>query len=158
MSIALISAVASNGCIGKDNKLPWHIPEDLKHFKAMTMGKTVIMGQKTFESILGYIGKPFPGRNNVVLTLDKKYAAPEGVSVFYSIEEALKHYENEDVFFIGGASIYRQTIDLADTLYITHIHRKVDGDVFFPEIDMTKWKKVERDDRDGFSFVTYKKV
>ena len=157
MSISVIAAVAENLCIGKNNRLPWNIPEDLKHFKEMTLGKVVVMGQNTFESILGYIGKPLPNRTNVVLTFDESYHAPEGVKIFNSIDKVLAAFFNDDIFFAGGASIYKQTIDLADTLYITHVHQVVDGDVFFPEIDKNKWRETEREDHDGFSFVTYNK-
>lgn len=155
MPFSLISAIASNNCIGKDNKLPWDIPEDLEHFKKITMGKTCVMGDTTFQSILGYIGKPLPGRKTVVLTLDKNYQAPEGVRVFNSIEDAWEALKDEDVFVCGGATIYRLTIDKVDTLYITHVHMEVDGDTFFPEIDKGIWREVEREDHDKFSFVKY---
>lgn len=156
--IALIAAVAENLCIGKDNKLPWNIPEDLAHFKEMTQGKVVIMGQKTFESILSYIKKPLPGRTNVVLTWDENFEAPEGVHVFRSIDDALVAFPNDDIYFAGGASIYKQTIGMADTLFITLVHQVVDGDAFFPEIDKSIWKETERENHEGFSFVTYKKI
>lgn len=155
--IALIAAVAENLCIGKDNKLPWNIPEDLAHFKEMTQGKVVMMGQKTFESILSYIKKPLPGRTNVVLTWDENFVAPEGVHVFRSIDAALAAFPGQDIYFGGGASIYKQTIGMADTLYITLVHQVVDGDAFFPEIDKSIWKETEREDHEEFSFVTYSK-
>ncbi|MBU0661218.1 dihydrofolate reductase [Patescibacteria group bacterium] len=156
--IALIAAVADNLCIGKDNKLPWNIPEDLEYFKKTTLEKTIMMGQNTFDSILGYIGKPLPNRKNVVLTFNKDFVPPEGVEVFYSIDEALAAHKDEDIFFGGGASIYKQAINIADTLYITHVHQTVDGDTFFPEIDLAIWKETWREDHDGFSFVIYKKI
>lgn len=158
MSFSLIAAVSANNCIGKDNKLPWHIPEDLEHFKQLTLGKTCIMGEATFESILGYLGKPLPGRTTVVLTLNKNYQAPEGVRVFHSIEDAWRALRDEDNFVCGGATIYKLTIDKVDTLYITHVNMVVDGDAFFPKIDKNIWKEAEREDYDGFSFVTYKKL
>lgn len=157
MPISIIAAVAENLCIGKDNKLPWNIPEDLAHFKEMTKGKVVIMGQRTFESILGYIKKPLPGRTNVVLTWDETFVAPEGVAVFKNIPDALAAYEGQDIFFGGGASIYKQTIDLADTLYITHVKQVVDGDTFFPEIDPARWHEETREVHEGFDFVTYRR-
>ena len=153
--MSLIVAIASNNCIGKDNKLPWHIPEDLEHFKKLTLNKTVIMGQATFESILGYLGKPLPKRKTVVLTFDKDYGVPDGVRKMYSLDEAWEKLKDEDAFICGGASIYKQTINRVDKLYITHVHKHVDGDAFFPEIDLGIWQESERENHDGFSFVTY---
>jgi dihydrofolate reductase len=157
MSFSLIAAVADNNCIGKNNKIPWNVPEDFQYFKKMTLGKTCLMGQATFESILGYLCKPLPGRQTVVLTLKKDFIAPEGVRIFHSLDEAFDKLKNEDVFICGGASIYRQTINLSDTLYITEIHQSPSGDTFFPEIDKNIWKEVSREDHNGFSFVIYKK-
>jgi len=158
MSFSLIAAIAKNNCIGIKNKIPWNIPEDFQYFKKTTMGKTCVMGQATFESIIGYIGKPLPGRKNVVVTLDKNYQAPEEVRVFNSLDEVFEKLKDEDVFICGGASIYRQTIDKVDTLYITHVNQEFDGDVFFPEIDRNIWKETWREDHDGFSFVIYEKI
>ncbi len=155
--ISLIAAVAKNYCIGKNNKIPWNVPEDFQHFKKETMGKTCLMGQNTFESIIGYLGKPLPGRKTVILTLNKDYLAPEGIRIFNSLDEALEKLKDEDVFVCGGASIYRQTINLVDTLNITWIDQEPDGDVFFPTIDPTIWKEDTREDHEGYSFVTYKK-
>jgi len=155
---SIIAAVAKNNCIGIKNKLPWNIPEDLEHFKKLTMGKTCIMGEATFESILSYLGKPLPGRKTVVLTLNKNYQAPTGVRVFNDIDEAWKALKDEDNFVCGGASIYKQTINRVDTLYITRVNQIVDGDTFFPEIDKNVWQEIEREDHEDFSFVTYKKV
>ncbi len=157
MSFSLIAAVAENNCIGKNNKIPWNIPEDFQYFKKMTLGKTCLMGQATFESIIGYLGKPLPGRQTVVLTLDKNYQVPEGVRIFNSLDGAFKQLKAEDVFICGGASIYRQTINRVDTLYITQIYQSPDGDTFFPEIDKNVWKETTREDHENFSFVTYKK-
>lgn len=157
MSFSIIAAVAKNNCIGIQNKIPWDIPEDFKYFKSTTMGKTVLMGENTFKSILGYLGKPLPGRKTVVITLDKSFQAPEGVRVFYSLDEAWDALKDEDVFICGGASIYRQTIERADKLYITRVDMEPQGDVFFPAIDGKIWKEDWREDHDGFSFVTYKK-
>lgn len=158
MSFSLIAAIAENNCIGKNNKIPWNVPEDFQYFKKMTLGKTCVMGQATFESILGYLGKPLPGRQTVVLTLKKDYTAPEGVRVFNSLDDVFTKLKDEEVFICGGASIYRQTINRADILYITHIHQSPEGDTFFPEIDKNIWKETSREDHTGFSFVTYKKI
>ncbi len=157
MSFSLIAAVAKNNCIGKNNKIPWNVPEDFQYFKKATLGKTCLMGQKTFESILGYLGKPLPGRQTVVITLDTNFKAPEGVRVFHSLDQAWQALQDEDVFICGGASIYKQTIDRADTLYITWIDQEPDGDVFFPLINLDTWKETWREDHTGFSFVKYEK-
>jgi len=157
MSFSLIAAVAKNNCIGKNNKIPWNVPEDFQYFKKTTLGKTCLMGQKTFESILGYLGKPLPGRQTVVITLDTTFQPPEGVRVFYSLDQAWEALKNEDVFVCGGASIYKQTLDRVDQLYITWIDQEPDGDVFFPPINPTLWKETWREDHNGFSFVTYEK-
>lgn len=115
------------------------------------------MGQATFESILGYLGKPLPGRKTVVITTKQDYKAPEGVRVFHSLDEAFEKLKDEDVYVCGGASIYRQTINRVDKLYITHVDKIVEGDVFFPEIDKNIWEETSREDHEGFSFVEYVK-
>jgi len=132
---SLIAAVADNGCIGSQNRIPWNIPEDFQYFKKITLGKTCLMGQATFESILGYLGKPLPGRKTVVLSRDPNFQAPHEVQVFDDLDKAWEALKNEDIFVCGGASIYKQTINRVDVLYITEVHIKPDGDVFFPEID-----------------------
>jgi len=154
---SLIVAVAKNNCIGIKNKLPWNIPEDLEYFKKKTLGKTVLMGDVTLDSIIGYLGKPLPGRLTVAITRNKEYIPPEGVRVFYSLDDAWEKLKDEDVFVCGGASIYAQTLNRVDTLYITHVNKIVDGDVFFPEIDKNIWKETWREDHDEFSFVKYEK-
>ena len=154
---SLIAAVAKNYCIGINNKIPWNIPEDFQYFKKTTLGKTVLMGEKTFKSILGYIGKPLPGRQTVVLTRNPDFHAPDGVRVFTSLEDALEKLKNEDVFVCGGASIYAQTINRMDTLYITWVNQNPKGDVFFPKIDPAIWKEVWREDHGGFAFTKYEK-
>jgi len=156
--LALIAAVAKNNCIGINNQLPWNIPEDLKHFKEITKGKTVMMGRKTFESILSYLGKPLPGRKSIVISRNVDYKVPEGVEIFSNWEEAVKKHANEEVFVIGGASLYAQTINFADTLYITHVNKEVNGDSFFPLIDSKKWKVISEEKQNGFRFATYKKI
>lgn len=158
MAIALIAAVAKNGIIGNKNKLPWNIPEDLKRFKELTNGKAVLMGSRTYESIVGYLGKPLPNRTNIVLAGDANIAFPEGVFVYKSIPEALAAHKDKDIFVIGGGMVYKQMIDLADTLYITHVDKEVEGDVSFPAIDPAKWNKVSDEPHEGFSFAVYKKV
>lgn len=153
--LTLIAAVATNGVIGKNNELPWHLPEDLKHFKTLTTGHTVLMGRKTFESIVTRLGKPLPERKNIVITRQTDYQVPEGVFVYQDIETALKNHAEEKIFVIGGAEMYRQTIDLADTLEITHVDQTVDGDATFPFIDPKIWHPTAEEKHEDFSFVTY---
>ncbi len=155
--ITLIAAIAKNNCIGKNNTLPWNIPEDLKHFRELTKGKTVLMGRKTFDSIIALIGKPLPNRQSIVITKQNDFVAPDGVEIFHELDRALNDHANDDLWIIGGAQIYNETIANADRLEITHINQTIDGDAFFPTIDLSIWKEVARDDRDGFSFVTYNK-
>lgn len=158
MPFSIIAAVAKNNCIGVKNKIPWNIPEDFKYFKETTMGKTCLMGQATFESILGYLGKPLPGRKTVVITLDNNYKAPEEVRVFHSLDEAFEKLKDEDVFVCGGASIYRQTINRVDHLYITRVNLEPEGDVFFPGVESSIWKEVWREDHGNFAFTKFDKV
>lgn len=152
--ISLIAAVAKNGVIGKDNDLPWRIPEDWKYFKKMTTGKTILMGRKTFESL----GQPLPNRKHLVITRQSDYHVPEGVEVYTSIEDALIAHPLEDIMVIGGGEIYKQTIEQADILYITHVNRDVSGDTFFPTIDRNVWQETAQENHEGFSFVTYKRI
>lgn len=154
--IALIACMDRNHVIGKDNQIPWHLPADLKYFKETTMGHTVVMGRKTFESI----GKPLPGRRNVILTRDKGFRV-EGAEVVHTVEEVLKR--QEDLFIIGGATIYEQFMPYAEKLYITKIEAEFEGDAFFPPIDET-WQLVTclpgvQDEKNPyvFSFLTYEK-
>ncbi|HBU06999.1 MAG TPA: hypothetical protein DEB09_02855 [Candidatus Magasanikbacteria bacterium] len=155
---SLIAAVAKNNCIGIKNKIPWNIPEDFQYFKTTTLGKTCLMGQTTFESIIGYLGKPLPGRKTVVLTKDPNFKAPEGVRIYTDLDKAFNELKDEDAFVCGGASIYKQTIDRVDTLYITHVDMEVDGDTFFPEINPAIWQEVWREEHEGFTFVKYLRV
>ncbi|MEM5793207.1 MAG: dihydrofolate reductase [Candidatus Aenigmatarchaeota archaeon] len=153
MEIIIIAAVARNGVIGKDGKLPWHIPEDLEHFKRLTEGYPCIMGINTYHSLPI---KPLPGRENIVLT-SKDIKIP-GATVKHSLEEALEYCKDrEKVFICGGGSVYRQAMELADTIELTLIDKDYEGDTYFPEIDKKKWKLVNRIDRNGFSFLTYSK-
>lgn len=154
--LSLISAIAKNDrAIGKNNALLWHIPEDFRHFKTITTGHTVVMGENTFRSI----GKPLPNRTNIILSLTPDFA-PEGCLVVKSIEEALemaKKCETEEIFIIGGASIYKQFIGLADRLYLTLVEGVYEADTYFPEYDaFTKVVSEESFDNGTyrFSFVT----
>lgn len=152
--ISIIVAVADDWGIGKDNELLWHISEDLKRFKRLTSGKTVIMGKKTWESLPK---RPLPGRKNIVLT-DNPNESIENSVTAYSIEDALgKCEKNEEIFIIGGGSIYRQFMLIADRLYITHVHKKAPADIYFPEIDMNIWKVTEKEEfkTDGEDSIPY---
>ena len=154
MSITLIAAISKNNVIGTEGRLPWHIPEDMKHFKTLTMGKVVLMGRKTWESIPEKF-RPLPGRTNVVITRQPDYPIQAGVEVFHALDEALAAHGKDDVMVIGGADVYRQTLPHADRLEITHVDRVIEGDATFPAIDPSVWKEIAREDRDGLSFVTY---
>lgn len=140
--IILLAAVARNGVIGVRNELPWHLPEDLKRFKELTTGGTVVMGRKTFDSIIARLGKPLPHRHSVVLTRDASWTPPEGasqVSVLHFVDE-IPALPQELVYVIGGAEIYALTMPMADELDITEVDLSVDGDAFFPAIDASQWK------------------
>ncbi|MEJ0021127.1 MAG: dihydrofolate reductase [Candidatus Doudnabacteria bacterium] len=159
MRLTLVAAVAKNGVIGSQNSMPWYIPEDLKHFKDVTIGKTCLMGRNTFDSIMQKLGKPLPGRKNVVISRHTDWQVPDGVEVYSSVEDALENLQAEDeVMVTGGGQIYAQLIDQADKLIITHIHREIDGDVLFPEIDPAKWKKVSEKPHKEFSWTTYERI
>lgn len=159
--ISIIVAVSDDWGIGYDNKLLWHIPEDLKRFKRLTIGKCVIMGKKTWESLPK---RPLPGRKNIVLTDIPDECIDCSVTA-YSVEDALSKCDrNEEVFIIGGGSVYRQFLPVADRLYITHVHKKAPADVFFPEIDKMQWQVVEKeeyvsddDNRIPYTYVVYEK-
>ncbi|MDP4266250.1 MAG: dihydrofolate reductase [Bacteroidota bacterium] len=161
MSISLIVATGDNNVIGLNNQLLWHLPADLKRFKSITMGHHIIMGRKTFESI----GKPLPGRTNVIISGQENFNA-ENCIVVNTIEDALKISEHDDeIFIIGGEQIYKQTIDIADKIYLTRVYTDISGDVFFPEIDLKHWKVAsceyfEKDNKNiyNYSFFIYNKI
>ena len=142
MILSFIVAVSENNAIGRHNTLPWHLPEDLKFFKRTTMGKPVIMGRKTFESL----GKALPGRLNIVLSHDKDLKVPEGVLVYGEISEAVERIQQEQCeegFIIGGGKVFEATMSLVERMYITRVHTTInDADAFFPNIDHTHWKLV----------------
>lgn len=163
MIISLIWAMADNQVIGIENRLPWKLPSDMKWFRKQTMGKPIAMGRKTFES---FGAKPLPGRTNIIITHDQDYQA-EGTVVVHSIDEALQAAEQEsaeEVMIIGGASFYEQMLPRADRLYVTLVSGSFEGDAFFPEIDFSKWREVERlesesDEKNevGCSFLVYER-
>ena len=153
MIISLIAAIGKNNVIGIDNKLPWKLSADLKRFRQLTIGKPVIMGRKTFESI----GKMLPGRTNIIITKDKNFRA-DGCIVVHSAQDALKATKgNEEAMIIGGQQVFAQFLPEANKLYLTVIEEKFKGDAFFPDYDKTKWKETFRQasEENGlrFSFV-----
>ncbi|WP_276359861.1 dihydrofolate reductase [Daejeonella sp. H1SJ63] len=161
MKINLIVAVDENNGIGKDNQLPWHLPADLKHFKNLTSGHSILMGRKTFDSI----GKALPNRRNIVISRQSELHY-QGIELCNSLEEAIKLCKNEDeIFIIGGAQIFDQALPLSDILYLTIIHHNFDADTFFPEISPEKWIEVEKnlhhpDEKNlySYSFIKYRKA
>ncbi len=161
--VYLVAAVAANGVIGAANRMPWHLPEDLKHFKALTLGHPVIMGRKTFESILATTGKPLPGRENIVVSRAKGLEI-EGVSIASSIEGALAFCLGEPVVFvIGGGEIYKAALPLADGIVLTEIGRDFPGDTRFPEYDRAQFRETQRKPQvssEGvpFDFVLYERI
>ncbi len=160
MIISIIAAIGNNRVIGIKNSLPWHFPADLEYFKKNTIGKPVIMGAKTFESI----GKSLPNRKNIILSDDPDFKA-SGCLIAHSIEEALKQAEeSEEIMIAGGVSIYKQFLPLANRLYLTFIHHDFEGDSFFPEFDLNDWKEIRRIDNEpdkenpySYSFVVFEK-
>lgn len=157
--VFLVAAVAANGVIGARGKLPWHLPEDLKHFKALTLGHPVIMGRRTWESL----GRALPGRENIVVTRAAGYEAP-GASVAASLDAALALCIGESVaFVIGGAELYAAALPIADGLVLTEIHRDFEGDTHFPAIDRKDWRETQRKPQAGadglrFDFVLYERA
>lgn len=149
--ISLIVAIDNKRGIGKDNKIPWNIPEDLKRFKKLTLGHAIIMGRKTFESILSYIGKPLPNRTNIVVTRNPDFKA-NGIIITDSLEAALnkaKEIEKKEIFIIGGAEIFGQTIDIADRLYLTKVEGDYDCDTFFPKYESSFTKVLYEENRES---------
>ena len=159
MRLSIIAAMSQNRVIGRDNRLPWHLPADWAHFKKLTMGHCLLMGRKTFESI----GCPLPGRTTVVVTRQRDYAPP-GVQVAPSLDEALAMATGDEVFIAGGAEIYRQSLSRADRLYLTLIKATLEGDTYFPEFDEADWPLVSQQDYPAdaknpypYSFLVYER-
>ena len=166
MTLSLIAALATNRVIGKNGAIPWHIPEDMRYFKRITTGQPIIMGRKTYDSI----GRPLPNRDNIVVTRNPQFSAP-GLHVAHSLKDALEQAEEalrgaprNEVFSIGGARLYADALPQADKLYLTYVHREVEGDTFFPRIDEGAWLETEREDHISakaetpFSFVVLERV
>ncbi|MCW8833479.1 MAG: type 3 dihydrofolate reductase [Colwellia sp.] len=148
-TLSMIVATADNNIIGKDNDMPWHLPADLAYFKKVTLGKPIIMGRKTYESI----GRPLPGRRNIVISRDESYQA-QGIDTVTSVEQALAMFDGsngseavDEIMVIGGGAIYQHCLPKADRLYVTHINAKIDGDTQFPQYDDGSWQKVSSEHR-----------
>jgi dihydrofolate reductase len=159
MKISLIAALTDDGVIGKDGKIPWHLSEDLKRFKAKTMGHPVVMGRKTFEAIVASLGKPLPGRTNVVITRNRQFR-PVGALAFGCLRDALTYLRSRgesQVFIIGGGEIYQQAIECADEMLLTYVHEKHEGDTFFPKFDAAQWEETLREEHGRFTFVELRK-
>ena len=159
--LSLIAALAQNRVIGIENRLPWKLPEDLAHFKALTLGHPILMGRKTFESL----GRPLPGRRNIVITRNADYRSP-GCEIAMSVPAAIDLCEQaEEVFFIGGAELYKQVLLLVDRLYLTEVQIDAQGDAWFPEFDRTVFAEMSREHNLGekgdplrFDFVVYERL
>lgn len=166
MRLAMIVAQSSNRVIGRDNKLPWYLPGDLKYFKQATMGKPIIMGRKTFESI----GKPLPGRLNIVISRDASFTA-QGIKVVMSLPKAIELAESQalidgvdEAMIIGGAQIYALALPEVERLYITQVHADIEGDAYFPEFNRSQWTELGREDFSAqgpnpydYSFIVYQR-
>jgi len=162
MEIILVAAVAENYALGKDNAMIWHLPDDFKHFKSLTIGHFILMGRKTFETF----PKPLPNRTHLIISRNTDYQVPENCFVFQSIDEAIHFAKNQNqdkLFVIGGGEIYKQTIDLATELSITEVKESFEADAFFPVIDKMIWKSVEvihheidEKHKHAFDIITYK--
>lgn len=158
--VSLIAALAQNRVIGIENRLPWKLPEDLVHFKALTLGHPILMGRKTFESL----GRPLPGRRNIVITRNADYQ-PTGCEIATSIPDAIARCtEAEEIFFIGGAELYKQVLPIVDRLYLTEVQIKAQGDAWFPDYDRSAFRETSREshtgakgDTLGFDFVMYER-
>ena len=154
MILSLLVAADENNVIGRDNKLPWHLPNDLRYFKNQTWGMPILMGRKTFESI----GKPLPGRKSIVITRNDDWHH-DGVNVVHSIEDAIQKAESfgvKEIFVIGGAEIFNSSLPETNRIYLTRIHEQFDGDVYFPEVSDKDWQLVssrfcEADEKNAFN-------
>lgn len=167
MRISIIVAASENNVIGRNNSIPWHLPDDLQYFRKKTEGHPVIMGRKNFESIVSVLGKPLPNRRNIIVTRDSNYAAV-GCQTASSLEEAIMYGhnddDNEEIFVIGGGEMYKQAMDLCNYIYLTRIHAWIAGDIVFPEIDPNVWEVVESEEhladtkhKFAFTYLTYKR-
>jgi dihydrofolate reductase len=153
-TVTLVAAVAANGVIGKDGALPWRLPDDLRHFKRLTRGHVLVMGRRTFDSI----GRPLPDRTTIVVTRQPQWQA-EGVQTAADVPEALARAAqlDEQVFVAGGQEIFREALPVADTMVISKVDARPDGDTVFPPVDWAAWQEESREPMDGFEVVTYQR-
>ncbi len=153
--VVLVAAVADNGVIGRAGDLPWRLPGDLAHFKAVTQGNTVVMGRRTYESI----GRPLPRRTNIVVTRQRGWTA-DGVVVVHGVQEAIAQAQrfDGDIMVIGGAQVYESTMALANVQILTEVHQQPPGDTFYPDFERADWKVTRREDHDGYAFVWYERA
>lgn len=158
--LSIVVAASDNNVIGVRNELPWHLPDDLRRFKALTMGKPVVMGRKTFESI----GKPLPGRTNVVVTRQRDWSAP-GCVIANSIADAIEYADAAEIMIIGGAQIFAEVLPQVSTIHLTRVDVRLDGDAFFPELAPSDWRETNREDHAAdarhayaFSFVILERM
>lgn len=154
MRIIIISAIAKNNVIGRSNgEMPWHVKEEFQHFKKTTLGSPVIMGRKTFETL----GKPLPGRENMIVTRDRNFHAEFAeVKIFHSLDESIKFCEYEDykkAFIIGGGEIYKQAIPVADEMILSYMKFEAQGDIYFPEFNSNDWQEISREEKEKFEIV-----
>ncbi|MFN5460663.1 MAG: dihydrofolate reductase [Bacteroidota bacterium] len=158
--ISIVVAADINNVIGNENKLIWHLPADLAYFKKVTMGKTIVMGRKTFESI----GRPLPGRKNVIITRNQSYS-PEGVFVYHNPDEVIAEYSNQELMIIGGAEIYNLFLPITEKIYLTRVHHSFEGDTIFPSLNNSEWKIISeefhlRDEKNhyDYTFMLYERI
>ena len=157
MKLAIIAAISENNVIGNKGKIPWHISEDLKRFKKLTLNHPVIMGRNTYFSILEQLGKPLPNRTNIVLSNDPNFNSDEQIIVARTLSEAVKKASNldEQIYFIGGQKVYEQAIKIANYMHLTLVKGIYDGDAFFPKLNSQEWREVFREYHENFSFADY---
>jgi dihydrofolate reductase len=153
MTVILLAAVGANLVIGRDGTMPWHLPQDLAHFKATTMGHTMVMGRKTYDAI----GRALPGRRTIVITHQRGWHAPS-VEVAHSLSEAFALAGPTEVFVVGGSEVYRQAMPFADRMMLTEVEQSPEGDTYFPRFESRQWQEVARQPHDGFAFVTYHRM
>ena len=152
-TITMIAAFGRNRVIGNDNDIPWRLPDEQQRFKRLTMGHTLVMGRRTYDSI----GRPLPGRTTIVVTRQPEWTA-DGVTVKHSLEDALTAATGEQIFIAGGGEIYQQTMSISDRLEVTEVDCSPVGDVVFPAINAVDWRETAREPRDGYTFITYERV
>ncbi len=155
MGLTIIAAISKNNIIGNKGEIPWDITEDMKHFKDLTLNHPVIMGRKTFESIIKKLGKPLPQRKNIVITntLNNFHE----IYIAKTIEEALNFTEDEEAYIIGGETIYRLFLPISNRLEITRVHQNYEGDTFFPEVNWNEWNLINETKKTGYSFLSYRR-